>query len=119
VLEGHSRYYGVPTNYRALDQFRRNVAWSWHRWLQRRSQRGRSTHVRWKASSSTFRFHFRVFTSHGLTRDSRSVDPRWEPGTGNPYAGFCPGGGGPKGRPYRDYEFLESALACRCGARAE
>ncbi len=25
-----------------------------------------------------------------------SVDPRWEPGAGNPLAGFCPGGG-PKG----------------------
>jgi hypothetical protein len=49
VLEGHYRYYGVPTNYRALDQFRRNVAWAWHRSLQRRSQRGRWTHARWKA----------------------------------------------------------------------
>ena len=29
MLEGHYRYYGEPTNYRALDQFRRNVAWSW------------------------------------------------------------------------------------------
>ena len=27
---------------------------------------------------------------------SLSVDPRWEPGAGNPLAGFCPGGG-PKG----------------------
>jgi hypothetical protein len=25
-----------------------------------------------------------------------TVDPRWEPGAGNPLAGFCPGGG-PKG----------------------
>src|SRR5689334_4100086 len=24
---------------------------------------------------------------------SQSVDPRWEPGAGNPLAGFCPGGG--------------------------
>lgn len=27
---------------------------------------------------------------------SLTVDPRWEPGTGNPSAGLCPGGG-PKG----------------------
>lgn len=26
----------------------------------------------------------------------RPVDPRWEPGAGNPLAGFC-AGGGPKG----------------------
>jgi group II intron reverse transcriptase/maturase len=39
VLEGHFRYYGVPTNYRALQQFRERVRVSWHRQLQRRSQR--------------------------------------------------------------------------------
>ncbi|WP_437491879.1 hypothetical protein WME75_16475 [Sorangium sp. So ce1014] len=39
VLEGHFRYYGVPTNYRALQQFRERVRASWHRQLQRRSQR--------------------------------------------------------------------------------
>lgn len=49
VLEGHYRYYGVPTNYRALDQFRRHVGWLWHRSLQRRSQRGRWTLQRWRA----------------------------------------------------------------------
>ena len=32
----------------------------------------------------------------GRTRASQPVDPRWEPGAGNPPAGFCPGGG-PKG----------------------
>jgi len=39
VLQGHYRYYGVPTNYRALHQFRERVRVSWHRQLQRRSQR--------------------------------------------------------------------------------
>jgi group II intron reverse transcriptase/maturase len=39
VLEGHYRYYGVPTNYRSLQQFREQVRLTWHRQLQRRSQR--------------------------------------------------------------------------------
>jgi RNA-directed DNA polymerase len=41
VLEGHYRYYGVPSNLRALVQYRRSVVQMWHRSLQRRSQRGR------------------------------------------------------------------------------
>ena len=39
VLRGHYRYYGVPTNSRALHQFRGRVRAGWHRQLQRRSQR--------------------------------------------------------------------------------
>ena len=41
VLVGHYRYYGVPTNIRALCQFRQVVRFNWVRWLQRRSQRAR------------------------------------------------------------------------------
>jgi RNA-directed DNA polymerase len=41
VLVGHYRYYGVPTNMRALRQFRQVVRLNWVRWLQRRSQRAR------------------------------------------------------------------------------
>jgi RNA-directed DNA polymerase len=40
VLRGHYMYYGVPGNYRALASFRQQVRQSWHRTLQRRSQRG-------------------------------------------------------------------------------
>jgi RNA-directed DNA polymerase len=43
VLEGHYRYYGVPTNTSALRSFRERVQWMWHRVLQRRSQRARWT----------------------------------------------------------------------------
>lgn len=43
VLEGHYRYYGVPTNHRAMLQFRDATRWKWHRALQRRSQRARWT----------------------------------------------------------------------------
>jgi retron-type reverse transcriptase len=49
VLEGHYRYYGVPANYHALEQFQRAVSWMWHRSLQRRSQRGRWSPERLKA----------------------------------------------------------------------
>jgi group II intron reverse transcriptase/maturase len=45
VLTGHYRYYGVPTNIRALAQFRERVLRMWHASLQRRSQRGRWTWV--------------------------------------------------------------------------
>ena len=41
VVEGHFRYYAVPTNERAVKMFRFQVVWHWHRALCRRSQRGR------------------------------------------------------------------------------
>lgn len=40
VVAGHTRYYGVPTNGRALQTFRFQVGQLWHRALSRRSQRG-------------------------------------------------------------------------------
>jgi RNA-directed DNA polymerase len=46
VLEGHYRFYGVPTNYRALAQFRFRLWMIWHRALARRSQRSRWTYAR-------------------------------------------------------------------------
>jgi len=38
VVEGHMRYYGVPTNKDALNRFRHLVGRLWHRSLERRSQ---------------------------------------------------------------------------------
>jgi len=43
VLNGHYRHYGVPSNIRALGQFRHAVRDIWHRSLQRRGQRSRWT----------------------------------------------------------------------------
>ena len=54
VLQGHYRYYGVPSNYSALAQFRRRVAWMWHRALQRRSQRSCWTHEQWRVFEQRF-----------------------------------------------------------------
>jgi RNA-directed DNA polymerase len=41
VVGGHVRYYGVPSNSRALSTFRFQVGRLWHRTLSRRSQNGR------------------------------------------------------------------------------
>ena len=54
ALEGHYRYYGVPTNYSALAQFRREIRWMWHRSLQRRSQRARWNQARLAAFEERF-----------------------------------------------------------------
>jgi len=54
VLEGQYRYYGVPTNHRALAQFRRRVVRLWRRSLERRSQRAGFTLARWRALLERF-----------------------------------------------------------------
>jgi group II intron reverse transcriptase/maturase len=54
VLEGHYRYYGVPTNSDALRSFCERVQWIWHRVLQRRSQRARWNIARRDAFAARF-----------------------------------------------------------------
>jgi RNA-directed DNA polymerase len=54
VLHGHYRYYGVPTNSKALHQFRERVRASWHRQLQRRSQRASWNDMQRKAFDRHF-----------------------------------------------------------------
>jgi len=54
VLDGHYRYYGVPSNIRALAQFRQAVRRIWHRVLQRRSQRARWSAAEHKAFDARF-----------------------------------------------------------------
>lgn len=43
VVEGHNRYYGVPTNLPTLGSFRYHVGRYWYRTLRRRSQKTRVT----------------------------------------------------------------------------
>jgi RNA-directed DNA polymerase len=43
VVEGHNRYYGVPTNLPSLGSFRYHVGRYWYRTLRRRSQKTRVT----------------------------------------------------------------------------
>lgn len=54
VLNGHYRYYAVPTNYAALRAFQNAVRRTWHASLQRRSQRGRWTRAQMKAFDERF-----------------------------------------------------------------
>jgi RNA-directed DNA polymerase len=54
VLLGHDRYYGVPTNHRALRQFHRAAERIWHRSLQRRSQRAKWTQPEWCSFAQRF-----------------------------------------------------------------
>jgi hypothetical protein len=54
VLTGHYRYYGVPTNYRALAQFCERVRYMWHASLQRRSQRGLWNEHKYKSFNERF-----------------------------------------------------------------
>jgi RNA-directed DNA polymerase len=42
-LEGHYRYYGLPTNAPALTSLRQRTVSAWRKWLSRRSQKARLT----------------------------------------------------------------------------
>lgn len=46
VVEGHIRYFAVPTNRRAIGQFRLHVIDLWRRALKRRSQKDKTTWTR-------------------------------------------------------------------------
>ncbi len=48
VTTGHTRYYGVPMNNRAISLFRYRVIWLWFRSLRRRSHKTRVTWERMK-----------------------------------------------------------------------
>jgi RNA-directed DNA polymerase len=54
VLRGHYGYYGVPNNLPALASFHWHVRLSWHRSLQRRSQRARWSRVQREAFEARF-----------------------------------------------------------------
>jgi group II intron reverse transcriptase/maturase len=43
VITGHVNHFGVPTNFRALACYHRNLVWHWYRSLKRRSQRDKMT----------------------------------------------------------------------------
>jgi group II intron reverse transcriptase/maturase len=43
VVTGHNQYYGVSSNYKAMDDFRHQVGWNWRRVLSWRSQKGNVT----------------------------------------------------------------------------
>jgi RNA-directed DNA polymerase len=54
VLEGHYRYYGVPSNYSKLRNFRFALEHRWHWALARRSQRARWKAAQWDTFSQRY-----------------------------------------------------------------
>jgi len=69
VLRGHFNYYGVPGNFPALKSFRNYVRRTWHRALQRRSQRGRWTTSKRDAFEARFTLPLpRITQAHPLER---------------------------------------------------
>jgi RNA-directed DNA polymerase len=94
VLRGYDQYFGVPSNETVLERMRRHIRDAWLRQLRRRSQRARWTVPAIKRFQKRFPLSPTSPSSTlGLRCDSLPVDPTWEPGAGNPHAGFCPGGG--------------------------
>jgi RNA-directed DNA polymerase len=69
VIRGHCNYYGVPGNFLALRSFRDWVRRTWHRALQRRSQRGGWTLAKHNAFDARFPLpQARITHAHPLAR---------------------------------------------------
>jgi RNA-directed DNA polymerase len=68
VVSGHFRYYGVPMNTTALDIFRFQTGWLWHRALSRRSQNGRISWDRMRRLINRWLPSVRVYHDYPLRR---------------------------------------------------
>jgi group II intron reverse transcriptase/maturase len=68
VLAGHFNYYGVPTNYAAISRFRYEVMRLWHRALNRRSQKSRTTWERIYRLAKRFLPKARICHAYPLER---------------------------------------------------
>jgi RNA-directed DNA polymerase len=91
VVGGHIRYYGVPTNDRALYTFRFQVARLWFRTLRRRSQRHRLPWARMRGHVDRWLPPARVCHPYPFQRAWRH-HLRQEPDAGNPHVRICGGG---------------------------
>ena len=122
VLRGHYGYYGVPSNFVALAVFYQHVRLSWHRSLQRRSQRARWTRERRAAFEARFALPQPRITRPPPRLRPGPVPQRWEPGAGNPLAGLGrPEGAVPTGtsRHVRAPRAECARSACRARKRAK
>jgi group II intron reverse transcriptase/maturase len=54
TLRGHYAYYGITGNYRALNNFLRQVTREWRKWLNRRSQKAKMTWERYNRLLVTY-----------------------------------------------------------------
>ena len=68
VVGGHFRYYGVPTNQRAMCSFRHQVGWHWYRTLKRRSQKSKLTWARMHHHVDRWLPHVQILHPYPLQR---------------------------------------------------
>jgi len=106
VLRGHYAYYGVPTNYYALDAFRSSVVRNWYRSLRRRKPTigpGLESDESGGRPLVAIGQHRTSLAQRPLSRHH----PRQEPSAVVPHAGICAGAAQVRkgeGRPYRDQD---------------
>ena len=78
VVSGYFAYHAVPTNFRALAAFRRNVTDLWRRTLRRRSQKDKLTLKRMDDIANSWLPRPRIL--HPWPSERFAVNhPRWEP----------------------------------------
>ena len=68
VIEGHNRYYGVPSNLQQLVAFRDRVGWLWLKTLKRRSQKSRLTWPRMRRYTDRWLPHAKLHHPFPLQR---------------------------------------------------
>jgi len=91
VARGFFAYHAVPTNAAALWDFRYHLTDLWRRTLRWRSQKDATTWRRMTILQDRWLPRPRI--THPWPSQRFAVKhPRWEPGAGNPLAGFCAGG---------------------------
>jgi group II intron reverse transcriptase/maturase len=91
VIRGYFNYYAVPTNGRALDEFRHHVTDLWRRTLRCRSQKARIT---WERITLLVDAWLpKPLILHPWPSERFAVThPRWEPYAGKPHVRICAGG---------------------------
>jgi hypothetical protein len=91
VVRGHTAYYAVPGNTRAIAGFRTQVTRHWYKALRRRSQRTRLNWGRMNRIAARWLPPVQVMHPYPMERFDASY-PRQEPSAVVPHAGICAGG---------------------------
>jgi len=76
VITGHLRYYAVPRNGAALNEYRFAVGWLWYRSLQRRSQKTRLTWERFTRLTDRYLPHTKILHPYPEARLERLIRGR-------------------------------------------
>jgi group II intron reverse transcriptase/maturase len=91
VVRGYFTYHAVPTNSRALRNFREQVTRRWRQALTRRGQRADLTWERMKKLADEWLPNPRILHPWPSQRFT-VTHPRWEPYAGNLHVRICAGG---------------------------